>query len=231
MDDDNNDEAGDDDAEPKKVEVKKKKKDTDVLQLKRPIIFICNDMYARALAPLREIALSVKIEESNPKKLLERIRYICKQEKVSIDDQVIRELAEETNYDARSCLNTLQFISSAQKSTAKRITVASAVENGKFACFKDNFDNVFNVTDTIMFNKVTNNQFNNVKALNEVKGKVLSFGDPDLLNDFVYHNYSQSVSYFDDDLEKTALYLDFLSKNDNVNHFIRRSQNYEMYSS
>ena len=43
-------------------------------------------MYARALAPLREIALSVKIEESNPKKLLERIRHICKQEKVSIDD-------------------------------------------------------------------------------------------------------------------------------------------------
>ncbi len=42
----------------------KKRKDTDVVPLRRPIIFICNDMYARALNPLREIALAVKIEEA-----------------------------------------------------------------------------------------------------------------------------------------------------------------------
>ena len=41
--------------EPKKPN--KKKKDTDVVSLKRPIIFICNDMYSRALAPLRDSAL------------------------------------------------------------------------------------------------------------------------------------------------------------------------------
>jgi hypothetical protein len=43
-------------------------------------------MYAKALMPLREIALAIKIGESNPGKLIQRLRYICKEEKVSIED-------------------------------------------------------------------------------------------------------------------------------------------------
>lgn len=115
-------------AEESKVAQKKKKKDTDVIPLVRPIIFICNDMYAKALMPLREIALTIKIGESSPDKLISRLRQICKDENVSIEDQIIKELAEETNYDARSCINTIQFIASAQKESGQRITVSSAVE-------------------------------------------------------------------------------------------------------
>jgi hypothetical protein len=57
-------------SEESKVLQKKKKKDTDVVPLVRPIIFICNDMYAKALMPLREIALTIKIGESHPDKLI-----------------------------------------------------------------------------------------------------------------------------------------------------------------
>lgn len=57
-----------------KSSVKKKIKDSDVVALRRPIIFICNDMYARALAPLREIALTVKIPEASPSRLHARLR-------------------------------------------------------------------------------------------------------------------------------------------------------------
>ena len=66
--------------------INRKKKDTDVIQLRRPIIFICNDMYAKALNSLREIALTIKIEESEPERLLSRLRIICRQENVLIDD-------------------------------------------------------------------------------------------------------------------------------------------------
>lgn len=71
--------------EPKKA-TKKKKKDTGAVLLKRPIIFICNDMYSRVLAPLRDISLQLKIEESSPERLLSRLRVICRQENVLIDD-------------------------------------------------------------------------------------------------------------------------------------------------
>lgn len=166
VDDDDDEEMQDEQQEEVKAEKKKKKKDTDVVPLRRPIIFICNDMYARALAPLRELALTIKIEESGRKRLTDRMREICKIEKVAIDDQVIREIAEETNYDARSCINTLQFISASQKETKKRITVDSAVEAaGKFQCFKDTSESVFKVGEDILINKEKYQQ-SNVKMLN-----------------------------------------------------------------
>lgn len=43
-------------------------------------------MYARALAPLREIALAIKIEEAGRKRLVDRMKEICKNEKVAIDE-------------------------------------------------------------------------------------------------------------------------------------------------
>lgn len=53
---------------------------------------------------------------------------------------------------------------------------------------------------------------NPVKLINEVKNIVFSHGDTQLINDFLYNNYANSVSYFDDDLEKTAFFLDTLSR-------------------
>ena len=47
--------------------------------------------------------------------------------------------------------------------------------------------------------------------LAKIRNLVFSFGDSDLLNDFIFSNYSGSITYFDDDMEKTALYLDTLS--------------------
>ena len=67
-----------DDDKPKPL----KKKVSDVVPLIRPIIFICNDLYAKALAPLREIALTIKIAEANYERLVNRLSFICKNEQV-----------------------------------------------------------------------------------------------------------------------------------------------------
>ena len=67
-----------DDDKPKHL----KKKVSDVVPLIRPIIFICNDLYAKALAPLREIALTIKIAEANYERLVNRLSFICKNEQV-----------------------------------------------------------------------------------------------------------------------------------------------------
>jgi len=62
--------ADDSDAEspnrPKKAKAKSKgRKDSD-FGFKRPIIFICNDLYSKALKPLRELTIQVKIPDSDP---------------------------------------------------------------------------------------------------------------------------------------------------------------------
>ena len=52
--------------QPKKAKAKNKgRKDSD-FGFKRPIIFICNDLYAKALKPLRELTIQVKIPDSDP---------------------------------------------------------------------------------------------------------------------------------------------------------------------
>lgn len=51
---------------------------------------------------------------------------------------------------------------------------------------KDNFDNVFNVCDDIMFCRDRHIFTNNVKLLKEVKHKVQTVGDSELLNDYLF---------------------------------------------
>lgn len=60
---------------PKKAKATKKKgrKDSDI-GFRRPIIFICNDLYAKALKPLRELTIQVKVPNSDPQRLLARMR-------------------------------------------------------------------------------------------------------------------------------------------------------------
>ncbi len=48
--------------------------------IQRPIIFICNDFYAKAIRPLRELTLPIKISDCDPKRLLDRLRFIAKKE-------------------------------------------------------------------------------------------------------------------------------------------------------
>jgi hypothetical protein len=64
--------------------------------------------------------------------------------------------------------------------------------------------------------------------LHEVKELAMSI-ESEQLNDCLYQNYN-SVNYFDDDLEKTSFFLDSLSRADIYEHYIMRTQHYEMKS-
>ena len=66
--------------------------------------------------------------------------------------------------------------------------------------------------------------------IKEVYDMVKQHGDAALINDFLYNNYASSTSYFDDDLEKTAYFLDSLSSADVQDKFAYRTQNFEMQS-
>lgn len=49
---------------------KKKKTNLDLFELKRPIIFICNDVWTKALRPLKDLAIQVKIEQADEQRLM-----------------------------------------------------------------------------------------------------------------------------------------------------------------
>ncbi|RSH94825.1 hypothetical protein EHS25_004631 [Saitozyma podzolica] len=80
--------------------------------LRRPIICICNDLYASSLRPLRPFARVIRFRKPQAQFLVKRLREICDRETLSADLRVLATLVELTSGDVRSCLNTLQFVKS-----------------------------------------------------------------------------------------------------------------------
>lgn len=78
---------------------------------KTPIVCVCNDLYAQVLRPLRAIAECVAVPLQPIHSLVARLHEICRLENVKTDTFALMTLAELTDGDIRSCLNTLQFLS------------------------------------------------------------------------------------------------------------------------
>jgi DNA polymerase III delta prime subunit len=62
-----------------KVKENKRAKE-DYPQLNRPIIFVCNDGYSKALYPLKEICLKLKVSACSKNRIQERLDEILKME-------------------------------------------------------------------------------------------------------------------------------------------------------
>ncbi|KAK8548044.1 hypothetical protein V6N12_060971 [Hibiscus sabdariffa] len=104
----------------KENDTKKKGK---TASLTRPVICICNDLYAPALRPLRQIA---------------KLKYICNKEGMKTSSIALTALAEFTDCDIRSCLNTLQFLH--KKKEALNVMDISSQVVGRKDISKSAFD-------------------------------------------------------------------------------------------
>ncbi|BGP37138.1 Chromosome transmission fidelity protein 18 [Rhodotorula kratochvilovae] len=78
--------------------------------LLRPIICICNDLYAPVLRPLRPLAKIIRFTPPTSAMLTKRLRTICDSEELLTENKHLSLLVETAEGDLRSCLNTLQFI-------------------------------------------------------------------------------------------------------------------------
>ena len=76
--------------------------------LLRPIICICNDLYAPSLARLRTIARIIRVQAPAPIHLVKRLRDICDMEGLKADSRALGTLVGISKGDMRGCLNTLQ---------------------------------------------------------------------------------------------------------------------------
>eukprot|EP00793_Prasinoderma_coloniale_P003163 PRCOL_00005798-RA len=93
-------------------------------KLMRPIVCICNDLYAPSIRRLREQALVLRFDAPPASALVPRLNYICRQEGFLADKRALHALAEKAEGDVRSCLNTLQF-AKARKECLKLYDVQS----------------------------------------------------------------------------------------------------------
>ncbi|PAV23521.1 P-loop containing nucleoside triphosphate hydrolase [Pyrrhoderma noxium] len=86
-----------------------KKKDSS-RPLLRPLICICNDLYASSLTKLRQHARIIRFSRPADVHLTKRLRTICETEGLRAESRALTTLVGIAKGDMRSCLNTLQFI-------------------------------------------------------------------------------------------------------------------------
>ena len=87
---------------------KKKKKGDSFEALTRPLICICNDVYAPVLRPLRAVAKCFTFRPTRTPRLVKRLQEISTREGIKVPNATLAILCERTDNDIRSCLNTLQ---------------------------------------------------------------------------------------------------------------------------
>jgi hypothetical protein len=78
-----------DHSEDSSLAQKPKKKEEEQTPLNRPIILVCNDGYAKALKPLKDIVLRIKVQETLRKRLFNRCWDIIKQESIDGVDHAL----------------------------------------------------------------------------------------------------------------------------------------------
>ena len=90
-------------------------------QILRPVICICNDIYAPSLKNLRKHCFMVTCLPPAPERLVVRVGEIAKREHVEIDSRSVSKIIELARGDIRVCVNILQTL----KAAAQNVSTSS----------------------------------------------------------------------------------------------------------
>ncbi|CAH8282997.1 unnamed protein product [Eruca vesicaria subsp. sativa] len=204
------------------------KKERRTAPLSRPIICICNDLYAPALRPLRQIAKVHIFVQPTVSRVVNRLKYICNMEGMKTRSFGLSALADYTECDIRSCLNTLQFLNK-KNETLNVIDIGSQVVGRK-----DMSKSLFDIWKEIFNKRKMKRERSNDASGSEAKkfdflhSLVSSRGDYDLIFDGIHENILQ-LQYHDPAMDKTVSCLDCLGTSDLLHRYIMRTQQMHLY--
>ncbi|KAJ3391398.1 Chromosome transmission fidelity protein 18 [Lobulomyces angularis] len=179
-----------------------KKKMKRATRITRPIICICNDLYAPVLKTLRAIAEIVIIPSPAPLQALsKRLEEICKLEGLRTDIHSLMQLCLITDGDLRSCLNTLQFayskISTIEKKEKKKkrfdVDFIEKLDIG----LKDMEKNFFFILEelfTLPINSKKNASVEHGKFIQRLFKLIISNDDIERLIQGIFENYLSSLN-------------------------------------
>ncbi|CAF3735947.1 unnamed protein product [Adineta steineri] len=123
--------------------------------LLRPVICICNDLYAPALKPLRQIALILNFPRIEQATLAKRLLTISEQLNIQSDLITLNSLCAKAGCDIRSCLHFMQFVVTQKDRTITKKIVESTAVLG----VKDAQKNLFEIwTEILQVPKSTKTQ-------------------------------------------------------------------------
>lgn len=205
----------------------------------RPILAICNDVWASSLRNLRrcEKAKVIKMGSVRTDRLMGRLRHICKAEKLSrqmLDDGVLLLLCQLCENDARSCINTLQFLSvmchhkkqPITQSTLLKLNITSSSSNQNF---HQDLSHLFTMTNTSSKKKgptPSTSGASSSSAFHAVSSFTQQKNHDYLLTDGIFANYLSLP--VDSNLERIVDMSDWFVFYDRCQSEILTNQNFEM---
>ncbi len=124
-----------------------------VPKLTRPLLCICNDLYAPALRELRPLVQVVEFRKAAGEKLLARLRGVVAAEGMAVSREALASLISLTDGDVRSCLHTLQYLRGQQRREARaagahRVRVTADMLAAAAVGAKDQTRALFDVWDS-----------------------------------------------------------------------------------
>ncbi|CAH2043297.1 unnamed protein product, partial [Iphiclides podalirius] len=97
------------------------KKKTKAQPLRRPVIAICNDLYATSLRPLRPVALTVAVGGVAAARLAARLAGVARKERLRAEPRALAALAARAGGDVRAALHVLSFLRNRPQLTVKDV--------------------------------------------------------------------------------------------------------------
>ncbi|XP_042518071.1 chromosome transmission fidelity protein 18 homolog [Macadamia integrifolia] len=211
---------------PGKISSKKGRKTT---SLSRPVICICNDLFAPALRPLRQVAKVHMFVQPTVSRVVNRLKYICNKEGFRASSIALTALAEYTDCDIRSCLNTLQFLNK-KKETLNVLELGSQVV-GRKDMTRSVFDvwrGVFQKKNVKHGRKSVNGCISTASDFDSLHSLISNCGDYELTMGGIHENILQ-LRYHDPRMQKTVKCLDVLGVSDSLHKYIMRTQQMPLY--
>uniref|UniRef100_A0A1D1XQK4 Chromosome transmission fidelity protein 18 homolog n=1 Tax=Anthurium amnicola TaxID=1678845 RepID=A0A1D1XQK4_9ARAE len=216
------------DSSPDSALGKNAKKRHKTTNLSRPVICICNDLYAPALRPLRQIAKVHTFVQPAVTRVVNRLKYICKKEGYKTSSVALTALAEYTECDIRSCLNTLQFLN--KKKEALNILEVDSQVVGR----KDMSKSAFDVWKEVFQKKGKHDR----KSINGcgthrdfgfLDSLISNRGDYELTMDGIHENFLQ-LCYHDPVMQKSVRCLDVIGVSDSFLRYTMRTQQMSLHA-
>ncbi|CAL4930272.1 unnamed protein product [Urochloa decumbens] len=208
---------------------KASKKGQRMAKLLRPVICICNDLYAPALRQLRQVAKVHVFVQPTISRVVNRLKYICKNEGFKTSAIALSALAEYTECDIRSCLNTLQFLN--KKGVSLNISTFDSQVIGQ----KDKSKSIFDVWKQVLQKKKlkragkAENHFSKDKDTDSLFTLISNHGDYEITMDGIHENLLR-LSYHDPMLQKTVKCLDILGVSDSLTQYVYRTQQMPLHA-
>ncbi|XP_064073620.1 chromosome transmission fidelity protein 18 homolog [Vanessa tameamea] len=196
----------------KKEEGKKKNK---TQPLKRPVIAICNDLYATSLRPLRACALVVAVRGAGAARVCARLRRVARAEGVRVSARALAALGARAGGDVRAALQLLAFLEGRFDGTIN----IEDVENAAIGT-RDNTTSMMQALQAI-FTINDNNP-------NSILKTIQAAGEYDRIIEGIFENYL--AARVDSRLLIACETTSWLRLYDAINTWIQRNQNYSMYS-